>query len=117
MQECITNSKSTLRLLASAWGAFLLIGWVGLSMEVMRWLVVPRVRDRDAPVRLMRTFQQSGDPAVFRDQPLLLVPHPNTALVQAVLNDPRMSGSLPPSLQPEKPIGPLSRAVRVLLRR
>lgn len=112
-----TKSKSAVRVLASAWGVFLLVGWIGLSMEVMRWLVVPRVRDREAPVRLMRAFQQTGDAKIFQGQPLLLVPHPSAEVMRAVLNDPRMNGALPPSLQPDKPVGPLSHGVRVLLRR
>ncbi|MEI6467692.1 MAG: hypothetical protein WCQ89_23425, partial [Verrucomicrobiota bacterium] len=100
---------------AVAWGAFLLTGWLGLSAEVMRGLVLPRAADRAAPVRLLRAYQESGDAAVFAGQPRLLVPHPNPAVVRAVLDDPRLRGALPPSLQPERPLGPLSRAVRWLL--
>jgi hypothetical protein len=70
-----------------------------------------------APVRVARAFQATGDPAVFAGQPRLLVPHPNPEAVRAVLNDPRMQGALPPSLQPGRPMGPLSRAVRWLLGR
>lgn len=103
------------RLLAGAWGLFLLMGGLGLSAEVMRGLVLPRARDREAPVRLVRAFQTTGNAAVFTDQPLLLVPHPNPEAVRAVLADPRLLGALPPSLQPETPQGPLSRATRWLL--
>jgi hypothetical protein len=103
------------RFTAVAWGAFLLTGWLGLSAEVMRGLVLPRAADRAAPVRLLRAYQESGDAAVFAGQPRLLVPHPNPAVVRAVLDDPRLRGALPPSLQPERPLGPLSRAVRWLL--
>jgi len=104
-------------LAAAAWGGFLLVGWLGLSLEVMQRLILPRMRDRDAPVRLAVAFQRSGDPTVFSGQPLLLVPHPNPESVRAVLTDPRMRGALPPSFQPDQPLGPLSRATRVLLRR
>lgn len=105
------------RWLNLGWGAFLFIGWLGLSAEVMRALVLPRARDRDAPVRLARSFQITGDAGVFAGQPRLLVPHPNPESVRAVLHDPAMRGVLPPSLQPETPMGPLSRAARGLLGR
>lgn len=105
------------RWLAAAWGGFLLLGWAGLSAEVLRGIILPRARDREAPVRLVREFQRTGDVTVFAGQPRLLVPHPNAESVRAVLTDPRMKGALPPSLQPEQPLGPLSRGVRMLLRR
>ena len=104
--------------LAGVWAVFLAIGWVGLSTEVMRRLILPRMRDRDAPVRLIQAFQKTGNVAVFAGQPRLLVPHPNPETsVRAVLADPRMRGKLPPSLQSAEPMGPLSRAVRWLLGR
>jgi hypothetical protein len=96
----------------AAWGLLLLVGWAGLSTETMRGILLPRMRDREAPVRLAVAYQRSGDAAVFAGQPRLLVPHPNSESVRAVLNDERMRGVLPPSLQPERPMGPLSRAVR-----
>ncbi|MEO6568274.1 MAG: hypothetical protein ABIO94_05885 [Opitutaceae bacterium] len=114
--EAVVEWKSRARLFAATWGVFLLIGWVGLSSEVMRRIVLPRTADREAPIRLTRAFQQSDDAAVFAGQPRLLVPHPNPEAVRTVLNDPRMHGKLPPSLQPERPMGPLSRAARWLLR-
>jgi hypothetical protein len=82
-------------LIAGAWGAFLFAGWIGLTAEVWRGLVLPRARDREAPVRLMRAYQASRDEAVFAGQPRLLVPHPNLAAVRTVLDDPRMKGVLP----------------------
>lgn len=111
-----TARKGAVRWVAAAWCAFLFVGWLGLSAQVMRGLIVPRARDREAPVRLMQAFQQTGDPAVFAGQPRLLVPHPSLDSVKAVLEDPRMQGVLPPSLQLEQPQGPLSRFVRWLLR-
>ena len=114
-RTAVVRWRSRARLLAGAWGLFLLMGWLGLSAEVMRGLVLPRARDREAPVRLVRAFQTTGNAAVFEGQPLLLVPHPNPSAVRAVLDDPRMKGALPPSLQPEQPMGPLSRAARWLL--
>jgi hypothetical protein len=116
-RETLAPRRPLAVLVAGAWGAFLLAGWIGLSAEVMRGLVLPRARDREAPVRLMRAYQASRDAAVFTGQPLLLVPHPNLAVVRAVLDDPRMKGALPPSMQPEQPMGPLSRAVRWTLGR
>ncbi len=104
--------------LAGAWAVFLAVGWVGLSAEVMRRLVLPRARDREAPVRLAQAYQQSGNVAVFAGQPRLLVPHPHPEIsVRAVLDDPRLKGKLPPSLQPERRPGPLSRGVRWLFGR
>jgi len=83
----------------------------------MRGIILPRAHDREAPVRLLREFQLTGDPAVYAGQPRLLRPHPDLPVVQAVLQDPRLQGRLPPSLQPERPTGPLSRAARGLLGR
>jgi hypothetical protein len=105
------------RLVAAGWGVFVCIGWLGLSAEVMRGIILPRACDRDAPVRLVREFQRTGDAAVFAGQPRLLVPHPNPESVRAVLQDSRMRGVLPPSLQPEQPRGPLSRGVRGVIGR
>ncbi|MEJ1973260.1 MAG: hypothetical protein WDM96_12600 [Lacunisphaera sp.] len=76
-----------------------------------------RLRDREAPVRLVRAFQASGNSDVFAGQPRLLVTHPNPEVVRAVLLDPRLQGRLPPSLQPDRALGPLSRAARGLLGR
>lgn len=114
-REALPRWQASGRLVAGAWGAFLLLGWLGLSAEVWRGLILPRARDRDAPVRLMQEFQRTDDNAVFAGQPRLLVPHPNLDAVRRVLQDPRMRGVLPPSLQPEKPMGPLSRGARRLL--
>ncbi len=93
----------------------------------MRLVVVsvrsPKAADADhasvtaRPARLAVAFQRSGDPAVWAGQPRLLVPHANPESVRAVLEDTRMRGVLPPSLQPERPMGPLSRAVRWVLGR
>jgi hypothetical protein len=105
------------RVLVGAWGVFLLVGWLGISAQVVRGFILPRMRDRDAPVRLAVAFQQSNDPAVFAGQHPILVPHPRLASVRFVLSDPRMRGALPPSFQPDRPMGPLSRAVRWLLGR
>jgi len=105
------------RVLAAAWSLFLFVGWLGLSAEVTRRLIRPRLRDRDAPVRLVREFQRTDDVAVFAGQPRLLVPHSDADTVRRVLHDPRLNGFLPPSLQPERPQGPLSRAVRWVLGR
>ncbi len=114
-REGMARSLRVAPVVAGAWLAFLLIGWLGLSAEVMRRLVLPRARDREAPVRLLRAYQISGDAAVFAGQPLLLVPHPNLESVRAVLNDPHLRGALPPSLQPEERPGVLSQAVRRML--
>jgi hypothetical protein len=116
-REAAVRWRASARLLAVAWGVFVLAGWLGLSAQMLRGVILPRIHDRDAPVRLVRAFQLTGEAAVFAGQPRLLVPHPNPESVRAVLADPRLRGALPPSLQPERPMGPLSRGVRVLLRR
>lgn len=116
-REALPRWQASGRLVAGAWGAFLLIGWLGLSAEVLRGVILPRARDREAPVRLLQEFQRTDDPTVFAGQPRLLVPHPNLESVRAVLKDPRMLGALPPSLQPGQAPGPLSRGVRRVLGR
>jgi len=109
--------RASSQLVAGIWVLFLLVGWVGLSVQMMRGIILPRARDPLAPVRLAVAFEASVDPAVFDGQPRLLVPHPNLASVQRVLTDPRMKGALPPSLQAGQPMGPLSRAIRKVLGR
>jgi hypothetical protein len=113
--EATSQWRMRARVLAVVWCGFLFIGWLGLSLEMWRGIVRPRIQDRLAPVRLMVAFQASGDGRVFIGQPQLYIPHFNMQLMMAVLHDPRMQGALPPSLQPKRPMGPLSREVRVLL--
>lgn len=117
VREAAGQAQHRWRGAAVAWGAFLLVGWAGLSAETLRGVILPRARDREAPVRLTRTYQQTGDATVFAGQPRLLVPDLNPRAVRAVLDDRRMRGALPPSLQPEQPMGPLSRAARWVLGR
>ena len=118
LREAPVAWRERVRGLAAAWFVFAFVGWAGLSTEVVQRLVLPRVRDRDAPVRLAQEFQRTGDVGVFVGQPRLLVPHPHPeGSVSSVLKDPRMRGALPPSLQPSEPIGPLSWVVRVILGR
>lgn len=116
-REVAEARRPSARWIAAAWAGFLIVGWLGLSAQMMQRIVLPRLRDREAPVRLAVAFQKSGDAAVFAGQPRLLVPHPNPESVRVVLNEPRLQGKLPPSFQPERPQGPLSRAVRWLLGR
>lgn len=116
-REAAARWRRSVGLVAAAWGVFLLAGWLGLSAQVFRGIILPRMRDREAPVRLTREFQRTGDPAVFAGQPRLLVPHPDPEVVRGVLEDPRLQGRLPPSLQPDQPMGPLSRGVRRVLGR
>ena len=117
VREAAPHRRVISRLVAGIWMLFLFVGWLGLSAQMMRGIVVPRARDLLAPVRLAVAFQASGDAAVFAGQPRLLVPHPNLTVVQRVLADPRMKSSLPPSLQAAQPMGPLSRAARKILGR
>lgn len=102
-------------LTGSVWAGFVFVGWLGLSAQLLLGIVLPRAADRLAPVRLAVEFQRTRDYAVFSGQPRLLVPHPNAESIEHVLDDPRLHGALPPSLQPGVPIGPLSRATRFLL--
>ncbi len=116
-REASAARRRVVRGALGAWAVFVLIGWLGLSAQMLRGIILPRARDREAPVRLLRTFQREGNPAVFAGQPRLLVPAPNLPSVREVLDDPKMQGALPPSLQPERPMGPLSRAARFALGR
>ncbi|MBS0664181.1 MAG: hypothetical protein JSR48_13025 [Verrucomicrobia bacterium] len=117
LRECAAPRRRAGRLLVAAWAGLLLFGWVALSGEVMRRLILPRLRDRDAPVRVMVEYQRTRDDSRWAWLPRLYAPHPDSRSVAAVLSDPTMAGHLPPSLQPNQPSGPLSRAVRILLRR
>ena len=115
--EVLERGRTSARVILGAWGLFLLIGWLGLSAQMLWRVILPRAGDRAAPVWLVREFQRTGRAEVIAGQPRLLVPHPNPESVRVVLNDPRMAARLPPSLQPERPMGPLSRAGRWLLGR
>lgn len=117
VREAVAPRQSLTRVLAGVWGVFLFIGWLGLSAQIMRGFILPRMRDRDITVRLAVAYQRTNDPAVFAGQPAFFSPHPNLQSVRVVLDDPRMRGALAPSFQPDQPMGPLSRAVRVLLLR
>ena len=101
---------------ALAWLLVLLSGWLALSAQMWRGVIRPRMADRDAPVRLVQAFQATGDARVFTGQPRLLVPGPDLKSVWDVLTDQRLRGRLPPSLQPGRPLGPLSALVRGILR-
>ncbi len=107
--------RRLLRIGAASWVLFVVVGWFGLSAEAWRRVVGPRAADRAAPERLMEAFQQTGDAAVYAGMPRLLIPHPNLEAVARVLADPRLDGALPPSMQPDRPSGPLSRWLRRLL--
>ncbi|HXB01666.1 MAG TPA: hypothetical protein VNV15_02470 [Opitutaceae bacterium] len=113
--EATGQWRTRARVLAAVWGCFLFIGWLGISLEMWRGIVRPRIHDRLAPVRLAVAFQASGDATVFAGQPRLYVPYPNPESILVVLRDPRLQGALPPSFQPKQPLGPLSRAVRALM--
>jgi hypothetical protein len=113
--EATGQSRARARVLTAVWCCFLFIGWLGVSLEMWRGIVRPRIGDRLAPVRLAVAFQASGDASVFAGQPRLYVPYPKPELILAVLHDPRMQDRLPPSFQPKHPLGPLSRAVRTLM--
>lgn len=100
------------RLMAIIWAAFLSIGWLGLSAQTMRGIILPRIADRDAPVRLAVEFQRTDNDAVFLDQPRLLLPHLSPDSVRVVLHDGRLLGKLPPSFQPDVRPGSLTLMVR-----
>ncbi len=114
VREVNGAQRSLARLLAGAWGVFLFIGWLGVSAQIIRGFILPRMRDRDLPVRLAVAYQQSRDPAVYAPYSGFYQPHINLRSVTVVLDDPRMKSALPPSFQPGQPMGPLSRAIRRL---
>jgi hypothetical protein len=100
----------------TAWSLIVFSGWVASSFEAWRYIIRPRMLNIHLPVQLVRSYQTSNDPAVFEGYPRLFVPHPNVASIGRVVRDPRLTGKLPPSLQPESPVGILSRGARWLLR-
>lgn len=107
--------RNRIRLLTGLWVGFLTAGWVGLSFESVSRILLPRARDRQAPIRLARSYQKTGDEAVYVGQPRLYLLHPNPAVALSVMRDPKMQTRLPPSLQPDQPMGRLSRWVRIIL--
>lgn len=115
--ETAVRHQKKLRLGAIAWTAFLFIGWAGLSAQTIRQDILPRCHDHVSPIHLTLAFQRTNDDRLFAPDSRVTLPHPSPQSVRRVLNDPRMLGLLPPSLQPQQPMGPLSTAVRWLLRR
>ncbi len=117
LRGCAAPRLRLARVLVAAWAGLLLVGWVTLTGEVMRHLILPRLRDRDAPVRVMVDYQRTRDSSGWAQLPRLYAPHPDPRSVAVVLADPTLTGRLPPSLQPDHRPGPLSRGVRFLLGR
>jgi hypothetical protein len=118
MLNAVGARKHLVRWCVGAWGAFLFIGWLGVSAQMFRYVILPRSRDPELPVRLAVAYQNSNDLEVFDGHSMIVVPHPYPETsVLPVLKDPRMQNVLPPSLQPDRPMGPLSRSARWILRR
>lgn len=88
------------RWLAAAWLFFFVTGWLGETTEAGKRVILPRMADRDAPVRVAQAFLVTDDASAWPEIPRLLVPHPSPPNVRAVLQDPRMEGKLPLSLTP-----------------
>jgi hypothetical protein len=99
------------------WLGFMFVGWIGLSAEALRFVILPKIETRDRALQLTITSQQDSSTVVFPTDGSVIPPHPDLQVVHRVLVDPRMKGILPPSFQPERPLGPLSRFVRTILGR
>lgn len=103
--------------LFAVWLGFMFVGWAGLSAEALRFVIGPKIETRDRTLQLSIALQQASSKVVFPTDGSIIPPHPDLQVVHRVLVDPRMKGILPPSFQPERPLGPLSRFVRIILRR
>ncbi|MBK9990391.1 MAG: hypothetical protein IPP19_06580 [Verrucomicrobia bacterium] len=112
VQSVLGKAAMRARLAMVVWLLFAGIGWIGLVLTLMRGIIIPRIRDREAPVRLAVSYQYTRDPVVFIGQPKFYVPHPNFQTVDSVLNDPRLAGRLPPSFQPSEELGWISAIAR-----
>ncbi len=106
---------ATCRVVAACWGGMLFLCWSAHSLQVWRGVLVHRVADRTAPVRMLRAYQERGDVRIFVGQPRWLLPHPNLATVKEVLSDLGSRGQLPPSLQPGQRPAALCRGIRRIL--
>jgi hypothetical protein len=105
------------RFAAAAWFVLLFSGWLAATAETWRGAVRPRIKYPFLPAQLVRSFQTTGDDSASIGYPLLFLVHPDPKIsISPVLADPRMQGKLPPSLQPELPMGGLSATARWLCR-
>lgn len=100
------------RLGVALFAVFVAVGLAGQTATALRRIIVPRFRDPSAPVRLAIAYHRTWDTAVYDRQPRFYRLHDDLGRARAVLQDRRLLGKLPPSFQPEQPLGPLSRAVR-----
>ncbi|MES1166623.1 MAG: hypothetical protein ABUL68_01340, partial [Pseudomonadota bacterium] len=113
-REAPAHRRRLARAAAGAWAVFVFIGWLGLAAVALRNVIVPRWGDREAPVRLAVAFQHTGDPGLLIHQPLAIIPSIDAETLRRVLHDPRLTGVLPPSLQPDQPVRLGSRLARRL---
>lgn len=104
--------RSFARLGMALFGGFLAVGLAGQIAVTMHDVIMPRFRNPAAPVRLAIAYHRTWNPAVYDRQPRFYRLHDDLGRANAVLQDRRLLGRLPPSFQPELPLGPLSRAVR-----
>lgn len=102
------------RISALAWLALLVSGWLASSSETWNGIVRAQLRFRDVTTERVRAYQLSRDPAVFEGYRRLFVPSSDPVAILRVLVEPRLAGRLPPALQPERPMGPLSVVVHGL---
>jgi hypothetical protein len=106
----------TARITCIAWGFFLAIGWIGLNAQVWRGLILPRLAEPSKPIEMMVEFQNTREDSIFDGVWRMYVPFPNMKTIGEVLDDSRLRGHLPPSLQTNEHIGFLSATVRTVQR-
>ena len=112
MRFVMGKTKKRTRMAVIVWVIFASIGWGGVTLPLVRGIILPRIRDREAPVRLAVSYQYTRDRNIFIGQPKFYVPHSDLNNVDLVLNDTRLAGRLPPSFQPDKELGWLSALTR-----
>ncbi len=86
-------------------------------MEAVRWVIHPRWTDQWKIASRMEILRDTGDASVFAGVPRVHMPAMDLGQVYAVMHDARLAGRLPPSLQPDMPMGLISKATRTILRR
>jgi len=111
IQSFELNRRRRGQALAVLWSLVIVFCWVGDNAYIIRGIIIPRVHDREAPVRIAREFQLTREPAVFAAKPRLYVPSSSPASILSVLDDPSLKNRLPPSFQPAAKLGFASQIV------
>ena len=100
------------RVCVVAYAVLVFFGLAGRNYEMVRDVIIPGSRSGANPGRIEAMYQYSIQSYIIGVRPVVGTEYLRQEGIQRVLNDTRLRGKLPPSFQPERPLGPLSNGVR-----